>query len=167
MRAPAMQRATDGSSERLVGASRWERDLFDHLTEHVRLERGLLEEYVAAAEGTQSKALAYLVNMLVDDEIRHHTLFRRLAESLRMTAELREGDPVVPRMDLDRENRAEVLSTTQRLLDREERDRRELLALQRELRDVRDTTLWGLIVELMQRDTDKHIAILRFAKRHA
>ena len=28
------------------------------------------------------------------------------------------------------------------------------------------TTLWGLLVELMQRDTDKHIAVLTFVKKH-
>jgi rubrerythrin len=164
---PATKRATEGSLEPPVGASRWERRLFGHLIEHVQLERGLLEEYVAAAEGTRSKALAYLVNLLVDDEIRHHTLFRQLAESLKTTAELQDEDPEVPRMDFDKENRTEVLAITEQLLDREEHDRRELRALRRELRGVTDTTLWGLLVELMQRDTDKHIAILRFAKRQA
>lgn len=170
MRGPAAQatkRATDQSLEPPVGASRWERDLFDYLAGHVRLERQLLEEYVAATEGTGSKALAYLVNLLVDDEIRHHTLFRQLAESLKTTAELHDEDPAVPRMDFDKENRTEVLTITERLLHREEHDRRELRALQRRLHGVKDTTLWGLLVELMQRDTDKHIAILRFARRHA
>ena len=49
----------------------------------------------------------------------------------------------------------------------EARDARELKRLQRELRDVKDTTLWSLLVDLMQRDTQKHIAILRFVRKHA
>ncbi len=150
-----------------IGASRWERDIYVHLTEHVIREQALLEEYVNAAVKTDSKALAYLINLLVEDERRHHILFRQLAQSLKSAAELKQETPDVPRMDLGRENRAEVLEVTERLLECEMSDRRELKRLQREVSDVKDTTLWGLLVELMERDTDKHIAILRFARRHA
>jgi len=150
-----------------IGASHWERDIYDHLIEHIAKEQALLEEYVDAAARTESKALAYLIDLLVEDEQRHHDLFRQLAQSLKSTAELNRQSQDVPRMDLGRENRAEVLEATARLLDREESDKRELRHLQNELSDVRDTTLWGLLVELMERDTDKHIAILRFAHEHA
>jgi hypothetical protein len=150
-----------------MGASSWERQVFDHLTQHIVQERGLLEEYVKAARETESKALAYLITMLVEDERRHHDLFKQLAQSLKSTAELRPDSPEVPRMDFHLENRAEVLAVTERLLQRENSDALELKRLGKELSEVKDTTLWGLLVELMERDTDKHIAILRFAHRHA
>lgn len=150
-----------------VGASVWEREVYAHLSEHVRQEQGLLEEYVNAAAGTESKALKYLINLLVDDERRHHILFKQLAASLMSESELRPEEPQVPRMDFDKENRAEVLELTKRLLDREQADMSELKRLQGALSDVKDTTLWSLLVELMERDTDKHIAILRFARQHA
>jgi hypothetical protein len=51
--------------------------------------------------------------------------------------------------------------------DNEERDIAELKRLKRELRDVKDTSLWELLVELMQRDTEKHIAILKFVRKRA
>lgn len=149
-----------------LGASPWERTLFDHLTTHIVQERELLEEYVRAAAHTESKALAYLINWLIDDERRHHGLFMQLALSLKASVELQADSPEVPRMDFD-ENTVEVLDTTRRLLHQEEQDLCELKALRRDLRDVKDTTLWDLLVELMQRDTDKHIAILRFAHSHA
>jgi rubrerythrin len=150
-----------------IGASVWERGVFDHLTQHIVQERGLLEEYVKAARETESKALAYLIDVLVEDERRHHHLFKQLAQSLKSAAELRPDSPDVPRMDFHKENRAEVLEVTERLLEREESDALELKHLRKELSDVKDTTLWGLLVELMERDTDKHIAILRFAHKHA
>ena len=62
---------------------------------------------------------------------------------------------------------AALREATDRLLENEKKDREELKALRRELRSFEDTTLWALLVELMQRDTDKHIAILGFAQRHA
>jgi len=34
----------------LVGASMWERDLYEHLSTHADTERVLLEEYTAAAK---------------------------------------------------------------------------------------------------------------------
>lgn len=157
---------TDAPNE-LLGASGWEQDLYAHLTEHVQNERGLLEEYVAAADATGSKAFAYLVKLLIEDERRHHVLFEELAASLKTTAELGGQDPVVPWMDFDRVDPANVRGLTDRLVEREQQDLRELKKLQKELRDVKDTTLWSLLVDLMQRDTDKHIAILRFARAHS
>lgn len=150
-----------------IGASSWEREIFDHLTKHIVQERELLDEYAHAARKTKSKALAYLINLLVEDERRHHGLFKQLAQSLKSGAELRPESPEVPRMDFHKESRAEVLEVTERFLKREEDDLRELRHLYYELSDVNNTTLWGLLVELMERDTDKHIAILRFAYRHA
>jgi hypothetical protein len=65
------------------------------------------------------------------------------------------------------DNRDAVIDLTDQLLQKEQADAQELKRLRRELRDVKDTSLWGLLVDVMERDTQKHIAILRFAKRHA
>jgi hypothetical protein len=154
---------TDESS---AGPSVWERQLYAHLRRHVETERATLERYAEVAEGTESEAFRYLVQLLIDDEIRHHRLFNELADSLETVALLKREQPVVPYMDLDRADRAAALEATDELLKNEEQDRGELKQLQRDLRDVKDTTLWGLLVELMERDTDKHIAILRFVRKH-
>ena len=140
--------------------------MFTYLTEHTRREGAMLEEYVAVAEGTQSKALAYLVDLLVEDEHRHHRFFNELASSLKSEAELSGVEPVIPRLDLRVVDGADLLATTKRLLEHEQSDAAELKRLHKELRDLQDTTLWGLLVEVMQRDTEKHIAILRFVADH-
>ena len=156
---------TDASS---AGASEWERDLYAHLTSHVEAERGLLEEYRTAAEQSPSKALRYLVDLLIEDEIRHHRIFNELADSLKTEALLGGKDPIVPHLDFGRAaNNEAVIDLTEQLLQNEQKDAQELKRLQRELRDVKDTSLWGILVDLMERDTQKHIAILRFAKKHA
>jgi hypothetical protein len=150
-----------------AGPSAWARDLYAHLTSHVELERGLLEEYRAAAEASSSKAFAYLVNLLIEDEIRHHRIFSALADSLE-TMSLRPGsaDPQVPYLDFNRTDNEAVSDLTETLLEKEHQDALELKRLRRELRDVKDTTLWGLLVDLMERDTQKHIAILKFVKKN-
>jgi hypothetical protein len=150
-----------------TGASPWEKRLWTHLVTHVNNEQDLLMEYSAAACETRSEAFAYLVNLLIEDEDRHHRIFAALAATLKTEAEMSGQPPKVPYMDFYRADGDAVLEVTERLLNRERRDARELKRLQRELRSVKDTSLWGLLVDLMQRDTQKHIAMLRFAKRHA
>jgi hypothetical protein len=154
---------TDQSS---AGASPWERGLFAHLTTHVETERGLLVDYSAVAEQTHSKAFRYLVHLLIEDEIRHHRLFSEFAESLKTEAGLSGDDPAVPYMDFNRVDREAVLDGTKHLMENEEHDLRELKRLQHDLRSVKDTSLWSILVDLMQRDTEKHIAILRFIRDH-
>jgi rubrerythrin len=154
---------TDTTSQPPVGASWWERELFTHLTDHVRNERDVLEAYVAAADATDSRALAYLVRILIEDERRHHRLFQELADSLKHDAELRDGDPAIPRLDFQLD--PAVRDLTDQLIDREQEDLRELKKLQKDVREIKDTTLWSLLVDLMQHDTKKHIAMLRFVQK--
>ena len=158
-----MAEITDESS---AGASPWERDLYAHLTSHVQAERGLLEEYSAIAEKTESKAFRYLVNLLIEDEIRHHRLFGELAESLKTEALLTGEEPAVPYLDFARSDTAAVRAATKTLTESEAQDAKELKRLRRELRDVRGTSLWSLLVDLMERDTAKHLAVLRFVSEH-
>ncbi len=80
---------------------------------------------------------------------------------------LRPGEkPQVPYLDFNRTNSEAVLDLTEKLLENEQRDALELKRLQRELHDVKDTSIWGLLVDLMERDTQKHIEILKFVKKH-
>lgn len=151
----------------LFEESSWVQRLYMHLTEHVQVERGLLEAYVEAAEATESKAFAYLVRLLIEDEQRHHRLFAEMAASLKSEAEMQPAEPIIPRMDFDRVAPLALREATDRLLETEKKDREVLKQLRRELRYFEDRTLWSLLVELMQRDTEKHIAIIGFAQRHA
>ena len=158
---------SDGTMEAPRGASLWEEQMVKLLVHHVDNERELLDEYVRLAAETTSKAFAYLVNLLIDDEVRHHRLFVALAESLRADASLLGEEPPIPHLDFDRVDRERVIAASERLIVNEETDLKELKRLRRELHDLEDTTIWSLLVELMQRDTDKHIAMLEFVHKHA
>ena len=154
-------------ASKLVGASVWEEELYEHLTSHVEKERDLLVTYQQAASSSGSAAFRYLASLIVEDEIRHHRMFEDLAESLRADAELRSENPRIPRLDHWGEDRDRVVGLTEELITEEERDAAELRRLAKELRDVKDTTMWHLIVRLMEMDTDKHLEILKFVRKHA
>ncbi len=149
----------------LAGASIWESELFDYLSSHEANERGLLVEYQDAAAGAGSAAFSYLVDLIVEDEIRHHRLFRELTSALRSDVEMRSEEPAVPRPGDWGSDPSRVTALTDQLLDREREDARELRRLAGVLEELEDVTLWPLLVRLMQMDTQKHIAILEFVRR--
>jgi hypothetical protein len=147
------------------GASVSERELYEHLTGHVRREGELLEKYVAAASATGSQAFAYVVRMLAADERRHHGQMGDLARSLRAEVELNDADLAVPRLDFSKVDRKAVLALTRELIENEKSDAAALRRLRQDLKSTEDATLWGLIVETMQIDTQKHLAMLRYVQR--
>jgi rubrerythrin len=152
---------------KLVGASVWEEELYEHLTAHESNEQETLEEYRQAAAASGSAAFLYLANLIVEDEKRHHRIFEDLASALRTDAELRSEQPAIPRLDNWGTNPAHVVELTERLMEREREDAKSFHRLDRELKDVRDTTLWGLLMKMMEMDTAKHLEILEFVQKHA
>lgn len=149
----------------IVGASVWEKDLFDHFRSHVEAERDLIAEYRELAESTSVPGVGYLIALILADEERHHRLFAELAETIRAEAQLRYHEaplPPIPITPLPDDERRLILALTDRFIALERDDARDLKRLARKLKPVRDTTLWQLLVRLMQADTDKHIQILRF-----
>ena len=64
-------------------------------------------------------------------------------------------------------DRARILAATEQLLAFEEQDNRDLNALAKELNDVRNTTLWDLVMRLLQQDNEKYRRILGFIRDRA
>ena len=145
------------------GLSVWEADLMRHLTLHMEHEGALLAAYQKLTEESDAEYVTYLVGMILEDEVRHHRLFSELVNALRSTVERTEGASVP--LVRNAANPVELLEATERLIDRERVDERELKRLSRELRDLRGTSVWPVLVEIMERDTEKHQGILRFVKQ--
>lgn len=155
------------SQQQMAGASVWEQSLYEHLTTHEEDERELLVEYQQAASEAQVPAFRYLAALIVEDEMRHHRLFRDLAGSLRTDAEMHREEPVVPRLGGWGPDPRKVVEITDRLVRHEEMDLESLRRIRKEMDSVKDTTLWTLLVQMMELDTLKHMEILNFVRRHA
>jgi bacterioferritin (cytochrome b1) len=137
----------------------WDEAVLGQLNDHVAAERGLISEYADALSGIDAADVRYLMGLILEDEARHHRMFEELVNALKGARSGRQVEPRLP-------GRAagplpgDVLRVTERFLQAEREDRRQLKALRRRLSPVADTTMWALIVDLMAIDTEKHIRIL-------
>src|SRR5688500_9699641 len=93
---------TDTTFETPIGASVWEQEMLLHLRDHMTREGAILEEYAFTAEHTRSKALAYVMKILFEDEQRHHRWFRDLAATLQITSSLSGEQTPIPDLDIDK-----------------------------------------------------------------
>jgi hypothetical protein len=151
-----------------VGSQEWERDVHDHVANHGRVEREILDEYRQLVDDEETPpAFAYLARIILEDEIRHHRVFDELAEGLRQMAEGAADDSPIPSLRGFHADRVHIQRLTERLLEVERADERELKDLAKGLKEFDKVTLWGLLVELMLDDTRKHIKILKFIQDRA
>ena len=128
---------------------------------HVREESYFLDEYEALCKEVLDPGARFLIELILEDERRHHRLFEK------MSASAREGDQAGPEgtpdpPDLDADQARRILEPTRRFLEAELEDRRHLRELRKKLEPVRDDTIWHLMVELMELDTSKHVKILEY-----
>ena len=148
---------------REAGASVGERDIVEWITRHGREEGALLETYERFAREASSPATRYLVNLIVEDEHRHHRVLAEIADAI-ARGSLTDAPPAVPRLAEGGAD-TDLIEETKRMLASEKRDRVELRRLRRRLRSYTGT-MWPLLIDLMLHDNAKHTRILRFVVKH-
>jgi len=131
---------------------------------HVRDERYVLSRYQELASSTTDPGTRFLLELIVEDERRHHALFEQLRASI--SGATPEDGPAVPAPpNPEPEHISELLAQTTRFLEIEHGDASGLRLLARDLKPRAHETLWRLLVELMLLDTEKHIRILTYLKQ--
>lgn len=148
------------------GLSVFEEKLYDHLADHVASEAGLIASYQDLAQAPDTpEAVHYLLGLVVEDEQRHHRMIREIATALGEGIAWKKGDDAVPNLPHGKPL-PDLEEVTKRFLAAERADRKQLRSLKKELRPFRDTTMWSLLVEVMELDTEKHIRLLTFIQDH-
>jgi len=149
---------------RTTGASVSTHEVVEALNRHGREEAELLERYQRFVEEAESPAARYLVQLILDDEQRHHRVLEELANTIAWGWTKGVPEEVVPVFPRDGEDGA-LRAETRALLGHELRDRTQLRRLRKRLRSYNDAPVWGLLFDIMRADTEKHIDILRFILR--
>lgn len=146
-----------------------EPDHFDEVTVLQLLERhgGAEGEALDAYERLVARPgideeVRYLVQMILEDEARHHRMFEEMANTLRSVLWEVPMEPRLPAAE--RRHDPELLAATERILAFERKDAKELRALRRRLRRASLPSVHLLAVEMMLHDTAKHIDMLRYVK---
>lgn len=151
-----------GSSEQ---TGEWWATITHAFQAHVREEAQFLDEYEALSTSLDDPGTRFLVELILEDERRHHQLFERMSATALGEADGDDATPPPPR--LTPADAVRVLGPTERFLDAEKEDRRHLAELRKQLRPARDDTLWELIIELLELDTTKHVRILEYVRDRA
>lgn len=142
-----------------------ERAVLGMVESHGAREGAALASYErVAADADAGAAVRYLVDLILDDERRHHRVFDEMANELKSFLWEVPVEPRVPSIAPRRD--AALLAQTEALLAFENEDRKELRHLQKALRHSPRSSLHPLLVELMLHDTAKHVAILTFIRDH-
>jgi hypothetical protein len=148
------------------GLSVLEEKLYRHLADHVSSEADLIVSYREMAEAPATPdAARYLLRLVVEDEVRHHRIMHEIATAIGEGIAWKNDADTVPNLPHGNPDPA-LEEVTKRFLAAERADRKQLSALRKELQPYRDTTLWSLLVELMEHDTAKHILLLTFVRDH-
>ena len=151
-----------------VGTREWELDIYRHMAGHGQVEGEILDEYQKLADDEEiPPAFAYLARIILEDEVRHHRIFDELAENVRQMVEGSDDPSPIPSLQGFHTDRVHIQRLTERLLEFERDDERELKDLAKRLKDLDKVTLWGLLLDLMIDDTRKHIKILEFIQDRA
>lgn len=150
-----------------TGASHSAQQVVQAFTEHARAEVELLESYRRVlSDESQPPAIRYLVQFVLEDEERHHTVLVELANAI-VWGGFRSGpDNVVPDLPTKYSCDEPLRAQTRALLNHELKDRARLRRLRKGLRTYGDVALWELLIDLMGSDTEKHIRIFRFILSH-
>jgi rubrerythrin len=128
---------------------------------HVREEQQFLDSYRELVDAIDDPATRLLIELIIEDEERHHGLMARLAEEVRNAP---GGNEVTAAPRFSSDDVARLLEPTERFLEAERDDRRRLRALAKALEPLGGQNVWPLIVELMEIDTRKHVRILEYVR---
>ena len=146
---------------RATGASVSTYEVVGALERHGHEEGELLERYQRFIEEAESPAARYLIQLIVEDEQRHHQVLEALANTIAWGRVKGEPEAVVPVFPARGGVNGALRPETRALLEHELRDRTQLRRLRRRVRSYGDDPSWGLLVDIMRSDTEKHIHILR------
>ena len=147
-----------------TGASHSAYEIVNALDRHGKEEGELLERYQRFGEESQSSPwVGYLVGLIMEDEKRHHRLLEELANTIAWGALKGSPERVIPTFSAHGDQA--LVAESRALLAHELQDRNRLRKMRRHLSEYGDVALWGLLIDLMLTDTEKHIRIFRFILR--
>jgi hypothetical protein len=141
--------------------------LVRRLESHDAAERAILKDYEDFAAGAADEGIRYLMGLIVEDEQRHNAVTEAMADEIRRSLVWEQGKRALPDVSAHGAEAQAMLAKVQHFLDTERTGKHQLDNLEGEIRrfDGGDGIL-HLMVELMAYDTQKHILMLDYIRKH-
>ena len=129
---------------------------------HIAAETDTVREYRRLADTSPDPAVRLLMQLVLEDEERHHGLLERMAARIRNTLYWTHSAGALPTgSGPTGENARQELRAIERFARQEQEGVRHLRELARRDGDLHNG-LFGLLLETMAMDSEKHQRILRF-----
>lgn len=138
-------------------------EMIQHLQRHVDDEQEMLVAYGTLLRQSENAPVRYLLDLLLEDERRHHRILIEMLNQFRSSEDAVEPEKHVPWMTPRSD--PEIAAATRKLRRSERADLRELRSLRRRLKFLRRGSLNGVLVDAFILDTRKHLGYLRAIQR--
>jgi rubrerythrin len=133
-----------------------------YLKGHIDAEQAALGAYEKILKGREDDMIGYVLRSILSDEVRHHEVFTEIANSLESRIRWDDIEPQLPPRPRAIKDGKALLDATDRLLELEEEDIKELQRLRKSWQKAEgDLAVWAVLVEGAEYDTRKHIALLK------
>jgi hypothetical protein len=143
------------SLNRLVGA----------VERHASLEAAALGHYEHLAQASGDPVIALVMQLILDDEERHHGLLKRIASTLRDALNWTYSPNALPRTTVPATDANEDLTSLARGLIDEEKTGAQALRRLAQRGEGLGGGLDSLLLQMMAMDSEKHARLLHFVER--
>jgi len=138
--------------------------LMNEFEAHEGGEKQLLQRYKEIAEKSNNALIKFLLRLIISDEERHHAVTHAMVSTLRGDLTwTRPEDAIRGLYDLG-EGREELLKLTEKFIEVEKEGIEEYKKLIKGSRHYY-RGLFGLLLQSMIRDSEKHVEILEFLRQ--
>ncbi len=132
---------------------------------HAAAEQDALGQYEYLAEASGDPVIALVMRLILDDEVRHHGLLRRMAATLRDALEWTSSPAALPKAGLRSQPLPQAfVQLAHSLIEEERTGARHLRRLAEQEKDI-NGGLDSLLLEMMAMDSEKHARLLQFVQR--
>jgi hypothetical protein len=141
------------------GSVEW---LLDAVERHAMSEQDALAQYEYVRTASGDPVIALVMQLILEDEERHHGLLKRIEASLRDALDWTHSPAALPSSTAPRlPVPAHLVETTNALIKEERTGAHHLRELAHRDKDA-STGLQSVLIEIMAMDSDKHARLLQF-----
>jgi hypothetical protein len=139
--------------------------LLEAVERHARAEQGALDEYTFVAEASADPVVALVMQLILEDEERHHGLLRRIEATLRDALSWTHSPAALPVGSVPQQPVArDLVAITRGLVQEEHQGARMMRDLAQREKGI-DSGLHSLLLEMMAMDSEKHARLLQFVQQ--